>query len=204
MLLTRLVAVAVSLTALCGLTLGIPGPLAAQDPDPATPPAAVQDSTAADSAAADTMPAPSFPLFPDPASERPGVAQDWEMMDLLSTGALSFADLLEFTPFLDPLRAGFLEGPQSVIFAGGGGGSFRYTLDGYEIVPFTSAALDLHLISLVELQRIALVREPGAHRSGQRRSSDQPAARVSILGDRPCPCRLRLRSDRHRRFHRER
>jgi hypothetical protein len=161
-LLTRLVAVAASLTALCGLTLGIPGPLAAQDPDPATPRPEVQE---ADTTAADTTPAPSFPLFPDPASERPGVAQDWEMMDLLSTGALSFADLLEFTPFLDPLRAGFLEGPQSVIFAGGGGGSFGYTLDGYEIVPLTSAALDLHLISLVELQRMALVREPGGYRA---------------------------------------
>lgn len=162
MLLTRRVAVAGSLTALCGLSLALPGPAAAQDPETAAPPAQAQE---ADSTAADTTPAPFFPLFPDPASQKPGVAQEWRMMDLLSTGALSFADLLEFTPFLDPLRAGFLEGPQSAIFAGGGGGSFAYTLDGYEIVPFTTAALDLHLISLVELQRMALVREPGGYRA---------------------------------------
>ncbi|UCC84626.1 MAG: hypothetical protein JSW46_06800 [Gemmatimonadota bacterium] len=153
---------AARLAVLYGLALALPGAAAAQDPEPAARPPEVQE---ADSAAADTTPAPAFPLFPDPASQTPGVAQAWEMIDLLSTGALSFADLFEFTPFLDPLRAGFLEGPQAAIFAGGGGGSFAYTLDGYEIVPLTSAALDLHLIPLVELQRLTLVREPGGYRA---------------------------------------
>ncbi len=185
MLLTRRVAVAASLTVLCGLALGNPGRLAAQDPDPATPPPEVQE---ADSAAADTLPAPSFPLFPNPASEKPGVAQNWEMMDLLSTGALSFADYLEFTPFLDPLRAGFLEGPQAAIFAGGGGGSFGYSLDGYEVVPFTRSSLDLHLISMVELQHMALVREPGGYRAYSqtfRNPRSEPYSRIDAgSGDR--------------------
>jgi hypothetical protein len=150
-----------AVAALCGLTLGSAGPLAAQDPEIAAPPAEVQE---ADTTAADTVPAPFFPVFPDPASQGPGVAQDWEMMDLLSTGALSMADLLEFTPFLDPLRAGVLAGPQSAIFAGSGGGGLSYNLDGYEIVPFTTAALDLHLMSLADLQRMSLVREPGGYR----------------------------------------
>jgi len=130
------------------------------------PPGAQEpDTAAADTAAADTTPAPAFPLFPDPASAAPGVAQQWEMLDLLATGALSFADLLESTPFLDPLRAGFLEGPQSVIFAGGGGGSFRYNLDGYEVVPMLGSALDLHLFSLIDQRHVALVREPGGYRA---------------------------------------
>jgi hypothetical protein len=110
------------------------------------------------------------------------------MLDLLSTGALSFADLLEFTPFFDPLRAGFLEGPQSVIFAGRGGGSFAYTVDGYEIVPFTGGALDLHSFSIVELQRMALVHEPGGYRAYSqtyRNPRHEPYSRIDAgSGDR--------------------
>ncbi|UCC72620.1 MAG: hypothetical protein JSV86_20030 [Gemmatimonadota bacterium] len=168
------------------MALGLPGPLAAQDPETPAPPAEVQE---ADSVAAqDTLPEPFFPVFPDPASEKPGVAQSWEMLDLLATGALSFADLLEFTPFLDPLRAGVLEGPQAAIFAGRGGGSFRYTLDGYDVVPLTNAALDLHLISLVELQRLALIREPGGYRGYSqtyRNQRREPYSRIEAgTGDR--------------------
>ncbi len=171
--------VVIVLFALCGLALGVPGRLLAQDP--AVPSGQAEAQEPDSSEARDSLPEPAFPIFPDPASQKPGVAQTWEMRDLLSTGALSFADLFEFTPFLDPLRAGFLEGPQVAVFAGSGGGGFRYNLDGYELVPLSGGALDLHLISLVELQRVALVRSPGGYRAYSqtyRKPRDEPYSRI--------------------------
>ncbi len=126
------------------------------------PPAGQQQ--AADSVAADTLPVPTFPIFPEPATQEAGVAASWELPDLLANGALSFADLLEFTPSLVPVRAGFMEGPQAAVFAGRGAAGLQVDLDGYRWVPLAGGPLDLHLLSLVELQRVQLNREPGGYR----------------------------------------
>ena len=56
-----------------------------------------------------------------------------------------------------------MEGPQLAVFAGAGAAGLRYDVDGFEIAPFAGGALDLHLISLVEQQRLMLVREPGGY-----------------------------------------
>ncbi len=144
---------------------------------------ALQDSVAP----ADTI-VPRFPWFPDPATRRPGIAADWKMRDLLSTGALSFADLIEFTPLLDPVRAGFFDGPQMSVFAGSGPGSFRYDIDGYEIAPLLGGGVDLHLIPLVELQEARMVRMPGGYHAighAYRRDRREPYSRVEAgTGDR--------------------
>jgi hypothetical protein len=138
-------------------------------------------SAAQDTLAPDTAVVKRFPGFPDPASRRPGLVANWELGDLLSTGALSFADLIEFTPFLDPVRAGFLDGPQASVFAGSGPGSFRYDIDGYEIAPLLGGGLDLHMIPLVELQQARMVREPGGYRAighAYRRDRRDPYSRI--------------------------
>lgn len=124
-----------------------------------------QEVAAQDSAVADTTPPPVFPLFPAAASVSAGLAAEWNLPDLLATGALSFADLFEFGPHLDPLRAGFLEGPHFGVFAGAGAGSFGYDVEGYRVAPLLGGGLDLNLPSLVELQRVRLIRVPGGYRA---------------------------------------
>ena len=83
------------------------------------------------------------------------------MSGLLASGALTFADLLEHSPFMQPIRVGFLEGPQAEVFSGAGPVSLRYQADGYEIAPIEGGPLDLHLLSSIELQRLRLARAPG-------------------------------------------
>ncbi len=148
------------------------GTAAAQEPDSlaATPPdssaVAAADSLqqAADSTAADTLPVPTFPIFPDPASRAVGLAWRWDLRDLLSTGALTLGTILETTPFFNPVRAGFLEGPEVAVFAGRGPASLRVNEDGYEVVPILGGALDLRTEPLVQVEGMSLVFEPGGYR----------------------------------------
>lgn len=166
------------------------GALAAQEADSVA--AAPRDTAAAqvpDSlAAADSAVIHTFPIFPDMASREPGLAWQWEFPDILGTGALTFGQLLEFTPFLDQVRSGFLEGPQMAIFAGRGAASLRYNSEGYEIVPLLGGGLDLRLLPLVEQQRIRLVHEPGGYRVSEqnyRNSGPDPYSRIEAgTGDR--------------------
>ncbi|UCC48322.1 MAG: hypothetical protein JSV41_12790 [Gemmatimonadota bacterium] len=138
--------------------------LSAQEPDTAAVDRPAAEAQVPDSAvAADTLAVLVFPEFPRPASRDLWVAGDWDLRDILATGALTLADILEFTPALDPIRLGFLEGPQVAVFAGGGAAGLRYDVDGYEIAPLAGGPLDLHLISLVEQQRLMLAREPGGY-----------------------------------------
>ncbi len=176
--LNKLAAVGTILTLLLGVAIACPNFVPAQEPErPEAPP----EEQEADTAAADTLVIRSFPEFPAAASGKPGLAHGWDLPDLLSSSALSFADLLEFTTFLDPLRAGFLEGPQAAIFAGSGGGGFRYDLDGFEIAPLGGGALDLHLISMVELESLQLNRDPGGYRltsQSYRNPRGEPYSRI--------------------------
>ncbi len=163
-----------------------PDTLAAQPQDTLTAP---QDTlpAVADTATADSVVA-AFPVFPDMASQSPGVAWQWDMPDILGTGALTFAQLVEFTTFLDPIRSGFLEGPQIAVFAGRGPASFRYNSEGYEIVPLLGGALDLRMIPLVQQERIRLIHEPGGFRvsdTNYRNKKKEPYSRIEAgTGDR--------------------
>ncbi len=160
-----------SAVALAALSLCF-GSAAAQEPDSLA--AAPPDTTlqapdtlqqAADSAAVpDTAAVATFPIFPDPASRDVGVAWQWEMSDLLSTGAMTLAKLIELTPLMDPVRGGFLEGPQVAVFAGRGPSSLRVSEDGYEIVPILGGALDLGIEPVVQLAGMSLINEPGGYR----------------------------------------
>ncbi|UCF18228.1 MAG: hypothetical protein JSU87_09700, partial [Gemmatimonadota bacterium] len=166
-------------------------PLGAQEPDSVAAPdsLAVADSLGApgpeaqepDSLATDSVEVRYFPLFPDPASSAPGAVITWELPDILAHGGLSFADLVEFTPYLDPVRVGFLEGPQATVFAGSGPIGLRYNADGYEIAPLVGGPLDLHQIPLVEVERLRLIREPGGYRTasqGYRNRRGEPYSRI--------------------------
>ncbi len=174
------------LALLLGAAPPICGEAAAQDPDTLAVP---QDTllAEADTATADTVVA-TFPVFPDMATQAPGVAWQWDMPDILGTGALTFAHLVEFTTFLDPVRSGFLEGPQMAVFAGRGAASFRYNAEGYEIVPLLGGALDLRMIPLVQQERIRLIQEPGGYRVSEtdyRNKSKEPYSRIEAgTGDR--------------------
>lgn len=129
----------------------------AQDTAAAQDTAVVQDTTLVDT----LPPLPTFPLFTPAAVRPPALAAEWGLPDLLATGALTFADLLEFSPFMQAIRVGFLEGPQAEVFSGAGAVSLRYQVDGYEVAPIEGGPLDLHLLSLIELQRLRLARAPG-------------------------------------------
>lgn len=178
---------AILLTALITLPIAAEGVLWAQEPDTARgpPPAATQ----AEAQEPDTAPLPVFPDFPFRASRAEGgVAANWGISDLLATGALALADLLEHQPGLTPVRAGFLEGPQLSVFDGRGPVSLRYEVDGYEIAPLLGGALDPQALTPVELEQLRLVREPGGFRlSGRSYRNDRADAYSRIeagTGDR--------------------
>lgn len=165
------------------------GTASAQDPDTvsvqgiqAADSSQAADSTqTADTASVDSAVVSSFPIFPDPAERPPGLAWEWEMSDLLSTGALTVDQLLEFTPLLNQVQAGFLGGPAALIFEGRGAGSFRYNEDGYEIAPILGGSLDARTIPLVQQQGLRLVREPGGYRMYTRfyrNEASEPYSRI--------------------------
>lgn len=176
-----------ALALLLGAAPPICGELTAQEPDTLAVQAGDTLLARADTAAADTVVA-TFPIFPDMASHTPGLAWQWDMPDILGTGALTFAQLVEFTPYLDPVRSGFLEGPQLAVFAGRGAASFRYNSEGYEVVPLLGGALDLRMIPLVQQERIRLIQEPGGYRVSEtnyRNKSREPYSRIEAgTGDR--------------------
>lgn len=193
---TSLVRVAATVALVSGAAAFSFGVAAAQEPDSlaaappdslaASPPDSLQQ--AADSAAADTLPAPSFPIFPDPAVSEVGLAWEWGMRDLLSTGALTLGKILEVTPFFTPVRAGFLEGPEVAVFAGRGPASLRINEDGYEIVPILGGALDLRTEPLAQVESMSLVFEPGGYRlyaQDYRNTRSEPYSRIEAgTGDR--------------------
>jgi hypothetical protein len=185
-------AIAAALTA-AALSFGTaaaqePDSLAAAPPDSLAVAAPDSLSQAADSAAVDTLPPLAFPIFPDPADREVGLAWQWGLRDLLSTGALTLGKILEFTPFFNPVRAGFLEGPEVAVFAGRGPASLRVNEDGYEIVPILGGALDLRTEPLAQIEGMSLVFEPGGYRlyaKSYRNTQSAPYSRIEAgTGDR--------------------
>jgi len=185
-------AIAAALTA-AALSFGTataqePDSLAAARPDSLAVAAPDSLSQAADSAAVDTLPPPTFPIFPDPASREVGLAWQWSMRDLLSTGALTLGKILEVTPVFVPVRVGFLEGPKVAVFAGRGAASLRVNEDGYEIVPILGGALDLRTEPLAQIESMNLFYEPGGYRlnaQSYRNTQSEPYSRIEAgTGDR--------------------
>lgn len=144
----------------------IPAEAAIQD-TVSRPVAAPQDTGAVppDTAQRDTTPA-LFPRFPLPSGLAPGTVAEWDHTALMSTGLLSPAQLLDLRSPLDAVRAGFLEGPEVLDFAGTGPPSLRVLLDGYELRPLDGSALDLHSLGLVDIGRARLIHEPGGYLLG--------------------------------------
>ncbi|KPK78471.1 MAG: hypothetical protein AMS25_15175 [Gemmatimonas sp. SM23_52] len=180
--LTRARSVGVAVALVLEATAWSAAVLAAQEPDTTAVERPGAEAQVPDTAAApDTLVVPVFPEFPRMATRDPWLAAGWELRDILATGALTLADLLEHTSPLDPIRLGFLEGPQLALFAGAGAGGLRYDVDGFEIAPLAGGPLDLHLLSLVEQQRLTLVREPGGYQlssQAYRNQRREPYSRV--------------------------
>lgn len=155
--------------------------LAGQEPD--TVPADTQVVAEQVGDSAEVKVAAVFPVFPDPASRSPGLFVRWGHEDLLATGALSLADLIEFqVPFV-AVRAGYFEGAHASVFAGAGPASYRLTMDGYEYVPLLGGFLDLHQPSYVEHQRVQFIREPGGYEiATQSYRRDRPEAYSRVEG----------------------
>ncbi len=132
----------------------------------------------------DSVEVRNFPLRPEYRPASLVLSSRWEHRDLLGTGALDLADILEFTPWLTPIRAGFLEGPQAEVFAGGGSVGLRVMLDGYDYVPMGSTGyIDTRLIPLAEFGSLALIREPGGYRiDGRGYRKERPDAYSRVDG----------------------
>ena len=146
------------------------GGVLVQDPDTVsgqsqdTVAAQVPDSLAQVLATEEDTIVGSFPVFPELAANAPGVMYRWTNAEILNSGALTIGDLLEILPEPDPIRAGFLEGPQTSVFGGSGPAGYRMGVDGYLFVPFGGASVDQHRLDLVSQEGLVMVREPGGVR----------------------------------------
>ncbi len=170
-----------TVSALILQTVAVAGGLAGQEPD--TVPADTQVVAQEVGDTAEVKFAAAFPDFPDPTSRSPGLVVRWDHEELLATGALSLADLLEYQAPFVPARAGYFEGPQASVFAGAGPASLRLTIDGYEYVPLLGGFLDWHQPAYVGHQRVRLIREPGGYEiATETYRRDRPEAYSRIEG----------------------
>ncbi len=145
----------------------LPASLAAQEGEPADTSAASSEQVDV-GMDADSVAPPAFPLFARPPARSPEIARRWSFAELKMIPALDLGGYLEFGPWMTPVRAGFLEGPGTFVFAGSGSPSLQYSIDGYEFVPLGSGYLDTHQLSVVEVEQLDLLREPGGYRLSSR------------------------------------
>ena len=124
--------------------------------DSLAPPA---DSLLAADSLADSLVVHLFPELPDPS--RAGWAAgvwEWDREALLSTPALSLAQLLDQIPGTVALRGGDFGTPTTVTAFGGGGGRVRLYVDGFELTPLRAGAPDLAQVGLAGFQRVRVRR----------------------------------------------
>lgn len=129
-------------------------------PVPDTIPAGRAETTP-DSASADTV----FHNLPGldvvgPSGWAPGVWV-WEHDAILSSGALTLAELVAEVPGVVPLPAGDYGTPMGVTAFGVGGGRVRIFRDGFEVLPLEGGVADLARIGLVGISRVTVQRSMG-------------------------------------------
>ncbi|MFH1762909.1 MAG: Plug domain-containing protein [Gemmatimonadota bacterium] len=107
----------------------------------------------------DTLPALQLPDLanPLPAGWYTGV-WEWDREEILSSKAITLAELLEEIPGVVPLRGGDYGTPVSVSASGAGGGRVRVFRDGIEILPLEGSVPDLGRIGMGGLRSIRVVR----------------------------------------------
>lgn len=96
-----------------------------------------------------------------PAEGMPTGVWTWSREDLLTTSALTLAELLDEVPGILPLKGGDYGTPTAVTGFGVGGGRIRLFWDGFEILPMDGAVVDLSRVGLGGLDRIRLERGLG-------------------------------------------
>lgn len=172
------------LTPACGLALAlIASPAGAQEPPDTlqVPPdslaqdsAVVADSLLADSLLADSVaadsvdvdslpPPPVLPALPDPtpAGSLTGV-WEWSRDQLMSARGQTLWELLSEIPGLLTIRSGDFGAAVAVFPIGHSGGGIRVYYDGVEHLPLEGAVPDLSRIPVSGLERVRVVRRPGA------------------------------------------
>ena len=85
----------------------------------------------------------------------------WDRDDLLSTRAVTLAELVSLIPGVIALRGGDFGTPATVSAFGGGGGRLRIVWDGFEWLPLQGAVHDLSRIGLAGLGEVRVERHPG-------------------------------------------
>ncbi|TFH55402.1 MAG: hypothetical protein E4G90_11770, partial [Gemmatimonadales bacterium] len=107
----------------------------------------------------DTLPALQLPDLAKtlPAGWFTGV-WEWDRAEILSSRAITLAELLEEIPGVVPLRGGDYGTPVSVSSSGAGGGRVRVFRDGIEILPLEGSVPDLGRIGMGGLRSIRVVR----------------------------------------------
>ena len=107
----------------------------------------------------------TFPDFPDGVSV--GYAQavwEWDRDALLSTRAITLAELVSLAPGINLLRGGDYGSPNTVVAFGAAGGGVRLFWDGFEMWPMDSGVPDLSRVGLAGLDRVRVERRMGALR----------------------------------------
>ena len=85
----------------------------------------------------------------------------WDREALLSTRAVTLAELVSLTPGVIALRGGDFGTPVTVMSFGVGGGRVRVVWDGFELVPLEGAVPDLSRIGLAGLDEVRVERHLG-------------------------------------------
>ena len=85
----------------------------------------------------------------------------WDRASLLSTRAVTLAELVSLIPGVISLRGGDYGTPVTVMAFGVGGGGVRVLWDGFEWMPLDGAVPDLSRIGLAGLDEVRVERHPG-------------------------------------------
>jgi hypothetical protein len=85
----------------------------------------------------------------------------WDRDSLLSTRAVTLAELVSLVPGVIALKGGDFGTPVTVMGFGAGGGRVRVVWDGFEWVPLEGAVPDLSRIGLAGLDEVRVERHPG-------------------------------------------
>ena len=85
----------------------------------------------------------------------------WNREALLSTRAITLAELVSLVPGVIALKGGDHGTPVTVMSFGAGGGRVRVVWDGFELVPLEGAVPDLSRIGLAGLDEVRVERHPG-------------------------------------------
>ena len=107
----------------------------------------------------------------------------WDRAALLSTRAVTLAELVSLVPGVIALKGGDYGTPVTVSGFGGGGGRVHVLWDGFEWMPLDGAVPDLSRIGLAGLDEVRVERHPGELRIALRTSeptNPEPSSLVHV------------------------